>query len=84
MVDEKQKLFPSITALDRLRRKRLFEQGDRVRVVDGEETYIDTIRFCFVQQIFVEPHGRNENVEALVLTTRSWCRCDQATLISDE
>lgn len=84
MANEKQKLFNSITAIDRLGRKRLFEQGDRVRVIDGEETYTDTIRACFVQQIFVEPHGRNEDVEALVLTTRSWCRCDQATLISDE
>jgi hypothetical protein len=84
MIENKHKLVPLIKAIDRLGRKRLFEAGDRVRVVDGEETYTDTVRACFVQKIFVEPHGRNQDVESLVLSKRSWCQCNQATLISDD
>jgi hypothetical protein len=36
--------------------------------------YWDIVRGVFTQTILLEPHSPNEDVEALVLTTRSWCR----------
>lgn len=40
----------------------------------AESPYWDTVRGVFTQTILLEPYAPNEQVEALVLTTRSWCR----------
>ena len=59
--------------------------GSRVQVLSdaqGESTYWDVVRGVFTQHVLREPYARNEEVEALVLTERSWCRVD--SVISPE
>jgi hypothetical protein len=53
--------------------------GSRVLVrsdAQGESPYRDVVRGVFTQHVLREPYARNEEVEALVLTERSWCRVD--------
>lgn len=40
----------------------------------AEFPYCDTVRGVITQTILLEPYAPNEQVEALILTKRSWCR----------
>lgn len=47
----------------------------------GDLPYWDTVRGVFTQTILLEPYAPNEDVEALVLTTRSWCRVSDVVCV---
>lgn len=47
----------------------------------GDFPYWDTVRGVFTQTILLEPYAPNEDVEALVLTTRSWCRVSDVVCV---
>ena len=47
----------------------------------GDFPYWDTVRGVFTQTILLAPYAANEDVEALVLTTRSWCRVSDVVCV---
>ena len=50
-------------------------------IIIGDFPYWDTVRGVFTQTILLEPYAPNEDVEALVLTTRSWCRVSDVVCV---
>lgn len=47
----------------------------------GDSPYWDVVRRVFTQTILRQPYAPNEDVEALVLTTRSWCKVSDVLIV---
>jgi len=61
----------------------MFKVGDVVRVTHNGETWLDVVRKTFKQTVLLEPYARNEVVDALVLTERSWALESECEALRD-
>lgn len=58
--------------------------GSRVVFRRGDgELAPDIVRAVFTQTIFRQPYAANQTVEAVVLTTHSWCAVEDITEVWD-